>query len=121
MNTHSIDDGDLWDIWDRMSADELAMYVGLFGFEAVPRNLHRRRERLIEAHRLISDGPKPNADLARKRRVHNELAAMWQANSPVAGSSTPTDPLKRMQRKWHSAQYRRRQRARRIAERSRAA
>jgi len=41
--------GEYRQIWDAMSPAELAMYVGMFGPNAVPVNTHHRYGRMVEA------------------------------------------------------------------------
>jgi len=107
----SIVSGELWDAWDRMTTAELALFVGLHGVAAVPDNLHRRAERIGAVMNAARDVARPSLVAKRRQRQSAELLALWEKNTPVAGATTPTDPLKRLASRVRATQWQRRKRA----------
>lgn len=102
----SVVSGELWDLWDRMTAAELAMFVGSFGVDAVPANLHRRADRLAAVMAAARDAAGPNTNAGRRTRRRAECAVLWDRN--VLTIEHVSDGGKAMARARRAAQQRRR-------------
>jgi hypothetical protein len=72
----SIVSGQLWDVWDRMTVAELTLFVGLFGKDVVPSNLHRRAERLAAVRVAARDNAGPDTGSGRRPRQRDTLDGM---------------------------------------------